>query len=192
MQMGWWWYLCFFVRRFGSLYTRRCQRGAVKGVIPALSSQYTSDQCIFGKMLRMNQEWRLRAFFLSSSSSAPSSSLARQSPLHAPSSVCRTHAKDSDWFRYASRSDIWSEFFTEKRRDNYDQKIITVPCEFYTFVINNRSAIKRLGTPNYINLKNISFWRDNVKILIYVTLKRRKWNSLKALQYCLYNCPWTS
>lgn len=64
MQMGWW-YLCFFVRCFGSLYTRRYQRGAVKGVIPALSSQYTSssDQCIFGKMLGMNQEWRLLSSF---------------------------------------------------------------------------------------------------------------------------------
>lgn len=78
MQMGWW-YLCFFVRCFGSLYTRRCQRGAVKGVIPALSSQYTSSsgQCIFGKMPGMNQESRHRSFF-----SLTHSRRFSPSPLH--------------------------------------------------------------------------------------------------------------
>lgn len=127
--MGWW-YLCFFVRRFGSLYTRRCQRGAVKGVIPALSSQYTSssDQCIFGKILAMNQEWRLRTFFsLSSSSSVPSSSLARRSPplLH----VSRARERSRS---ISVRFSIGYPFVLQKREGG-TQINYTIFHKFYTF-----------------------------------------------------------
>lgn len=106
MQMGWW-YLCFFVRCFGSLYTRRCQRGAVKGVIPALSSQYTSSsgQCIFGKMPGMNQGTPFFFFF--------SLTHSRRSPPFSRH-VVRARERWRLILVRSSRSDIRSTYFTRR------------------------------------------------------------------------------